>query len=62
MFKREQVDNVAVIDRAPYGKEAMGDFCTDVDPALTEGLPGPNFWVLSLTYQSRHEAKSGQAA
>ena len=40
----------------------MGDFCTDVDPALTEGLPGPNFWILSLTYQSRHEAKSGQAA
>ena len=40
----------------------MGDLCTDVDPALTEGLSGPDLWVLTLTYQSWHEAKSGQAA
>ena len=62
-LKREQVDNVAVIDRAPYGKEGPWvTFARMRTLRSPKDYPGPDLGVPSLTYQSWHEAKFGQAA
>ena len=62
-LKRDQVDNVMVIDRAPYGREGPWvTFARMRTLRSPKDYPGPDLGVPSLTYQSWHEAKYGAAA
>ncbi|MGK0173236.1 MAG: cation diffusion facilitator CzcD-associated flavoprotein CzcO [Gammaproteobacteria bacterium] len=62
-LKREQVDNIAVIDRAPYGREGPWvTFARMRTLRSPKDYPGPDLGVPSLTYQSWHEARFGEAA
>ena len=62
-LKREQVDNIAVIDKAPYGKEGPWvTFARMQKLRSPKDYPGPDLGVPSLTYQSWHEAVFGEEA
>ena len=62
-LKREQVDNVVVIDRAPYGREGPWvTFARMRTLRSPKDYPGPDLGVPSLTYQSWHEARFGERA
>jgi cation diffusion facilitator CzcD-associated flavoprotein CzcO len=61
-LRRDQVDNILVIDRAPYGRE--GPWVTYARmPTLRswKNQTGPDLNIPSLTYQSWHEAQWGAA-
>ncbi|PPR61011.1 MAG: FAD-dependent urate hydroxylase [Alphaproteobacteria bacterium MarineAlpha4_Bin2] len=62
-LKRDNVDNVSVIDKASCGHE--GPWITYARMRTLRSpkdYPGPDLGVPSLTYQSWHEAKYGNAA
>lgn len=60
---RDQVDNIAVIDRAPYGREGPWvTFARMRTLRSPKDYPGPDLGVPSLTYQSWHEAKFSEDA
>ena len=60
---RDQVDNIAVIDRAPYGREGPWvTFARMRTLRSPKDYPGPDLGVPSLTYQSWHEARFGEQA
>jgi cation diffusion facilitator CzcD-associated flavoprotein CzcO len=61
-LKRSRVDNVLVIDRAPYGQE--GPWVTYARMKTLRSpkdFTGPDLDIPSLTYQSWHEARYGAA-
>jgi cation diffusion facilitator CzcD-associated flavoprotein CzcO len=61
-LRRDKVDNILVIDRAPYGQE--GPWVTYGRMPTLRSLKdqtGPDLGVPSLTYQSYHEARWGAA-
>jgi cation diffusion facilitator CzcD-associated flavoprotein CzcO len=61
-LKRDRVDNILLIDRAPYGQE--GPWVTYARmPTLrsAKDQTGPDLNVPSLTYQSWHQAQWGAA-
>lgn len=62
-LKRDQVDNVVVIDKAPYGREGPWvTFARMRTLRSPKDYPGPDLGVPSLTYQSWHEASFGEQA
>lgn len=61
-LKRSRVDNVLVIDRAPYGREGPWvTFARMRTLRSPKDFTGPDLDVPSLTYQSWHEARYGKA-
>lgn len=61
-LKRDRVDNILVIDRAPYGKE--GPWVTYArmhNLRSFKDQTGPDLKIPSLTYQAWHEAQFGAA-
>jgi cation diffusion facilitator CzcD-associated flavoprotein CzcO len=61
-LKRSRVDNVLVIDKAPYGQE--GPWVTYARMKTLRSpkdFTGPDLDIPSLTYQSWHEARYGAA-
>lgn len=61
-LKRSRVDNLLVIDRAPYGQE--GPWVTYARMKTLRSpkdFTGPDLDIPSLTYQSWHEARYGAA-
>ena len=62
-LKRDQVDNVVVIDRAPYGQEGPWvTFARMRTLRSPKDYPGPDLGLPSLTYRSWHEARFGRQA
>lgn len=61
-LRRDKVDNIAVLDRAPYGSE--GPWTTYARMRNLRSLKdqtGPDLRIPSLTYQAWHEASFGVA-
>lgn len=62
-LKRDQIDNVVVIDKAAYGREGPWvTFARMRTLRSPKDYPGPDLGVPSLTYQSWHEASFGEQA
>ena len=62
-LKRDQVDDVVVIDRAAYGSEGpWTTFARMRTLRSPKDYPGPDLGVPSLTYRSWHEARFGEDA
>ncbi len=60
-LKRDNVDNVSVIDKASCGREGPWiTFARMRTLRSPKDYPGPDLGVPSLTYQSWHEAKYGK--
>jgi cation diffusion facilitator CzcD-associated flavoprotein CzcO len=62
-LQRQRVDNILVIDRAAYGEEGCWNQYARM-PTLRspKEFTGPDLGVASLTYQSWHEARYGEAS
>ena len=62
-LRRDRVDNILVIDRAPYGREGVWTQYARM-PTLRspKEFTGPDLGCASLTYQSWHEARFGAAS
>jgi cation diffusion facilitator CzcD-associated flavoprotein CzcO len=59
-LKRMRVDNVLVVDRAPYGQEGPWvTFARMKTLRSPKDFTGPDLDIPSLTYQSWHEARYG---
>jgi cation diffusion facilitator CzcD-associated flavoprotein CzcO len=59
-LKRSRVDNVLVVDRAPYGQEGPWvTFARMQTLRSPKDFTGPDLDIPSLTYQSWHEARYG---
>ena len=62
-LKRDNVDNVSVIDKASCGREGPWiTFARMRTLRSPKDYPGPDLGVPSLTYQSWHEAKYGKVS
>jgi cation diffusion facilitator CzcD-associated flavoprotein CzcO len=63
LLRRERVDNILVIDRAPEGAEGpWRSFARMVTLRTWKTVTGPDLGMASLTFQSWYEAQYGAAA
>lgn len=59
-LRRDRVENILVIDRAPYGREGVWmQYARMPTLRSPKEFTGPDLGCASLTYQSWHEAKFG---